>query len=438
MGAEGPRAETGRGATVGERGVSAGARKMDLSDLERAMRPGARVVVRADLNVPLHFGEVADATRVEGAAPTLERLARAGARVVVLSHLGAPRGRGAAELTLAPVAACLRERIAAPVDFAPRVSGPEAAEAVARMPTGAVLVLENTRFALGETANDRSLAGEWARWADHYANDAFGTAHRAHASTDRLPRTVRARGGLAVAGRLMRRELEALAAFSDPRRPFVVVLGGAKMTDKIDVVDALLHRVDALLVGGAMANAFLKARGLETGRSRVEAEAVDVAARMLDAPALALPVDCVVASAVEPGRETRAVDCAAVGRFDAIGDVGPRTAALFAERLAGAATVFWNGPVGAFEVPGFEGGSHRVAAALAEASARGATVVVGGGDTARVVRSAGVAERVGHVSTGGGAALDLLAGKSLPGVEALSDRVENGVEALAAVLEVGS
>ncbi len=400
------------------------------------MPGGAVVALRADLNVPLDHGRVADATRIEGAIPTLDTLVRMKARVVVLSHLGNPGARRDPHLTLAPVAGRLRTLMDAPVEFLPYVAGPQVHEAVGRLSGGSVLMLENTRFVAGETANDRSLAGEWAGWADHFVNDAFGAAHRAHASTDRLPRLIRGQGGLAVAGQLMWAEVAALRELLNPRRPYVVVLGGAKIRSKVDAISSLLGQADTLLLGGVMANTFLMAKGLETGKSRVEPEAVDIAARMLDASPLVLPVDCTVASALALGAETRSIDCGRVGVDDVIGDIGPRTSALFADHLARAATVFWNGPMGAFEIPEFAAGSYGIAAALAVAADNGAAVVVGGGDSSRAVHMGGVAERIRHISTGGGASLALLAGKLLPAVEALSDRIGSGTRARVQGLEV--
>lgn len=409
----------------------------NLDDLEDRLVAGAVVALRADFNVPLsHSGgpespkgdgrvRVADASRIERTVPTVERLVAAGARVVILSHLGRPGGRRDAAFTLAPVARRLDDLLAAPVAFVPHPAGPEVRDAVAGAEPGAVTLLENTRFLPGETANEPALAADWATWADHFVLDAFGTAHRAHASTDGLPRAVRAGGGMAVAGELVERELAVFAkALGEPRRPFVAVLGGAKISDKIDVIGALLPRVDKLLVGGAMANTFLRAMGMETGTSLVEAGRTGVALELLDAAAarLVLPVDCVTAPALDPGAPLRVVDRTAIPPHEAVGDVGPVTVRLFGEHLAGAATVVWNGPMGVFEVGEFAHGTVGVARIAADAADRGATVIVGGGDSAAAARAAGVASRLSHISTGGGASLDLLAGRELPGVAALSGR----------------
>lgn len=409
----------------------------NLDDLAGRLNEGDVVAVRADFNVPLDRSGaggpgacdrgalVADASRIERSAPTIDRLAAAGARTVVLSHLGRPGGRRDEALTLAPVARRLDDLLAAPVAFAPHPSGQRVGDAVADARPGSVTLIENTRFLPGETANDPALAADWASWADHFVLEAFGTAHRAHASTDGLPRAVRAKGGLAVVGGLVERELTVFAnVLEEPRRPFVAILGGAKISGKIDVMEALLSKVDALLVGGAMANTFLRALGMETGTSLVEAEETAVASGVLEAagPRLVLPVDCVTASRIAAGASTRVADRSKIPPDEAVGDVGPVTVRLFGEYLAKAATVVWNGPVGVFEIDEFARGTAGVARIAADAADRGATVIVGGGDSAAAARAAGVAARIGHISTGGGAALDLLAGKELPGLAALSVR----------------
>ena len=401
-------------------------RPRNLDDLLDGRAGSATVALRADFNVPLtDGGEVADPARIERTIPTITHLVGAGSKVVILSHLGRPGGKEDPAFTLEPVSRCLGELLPAPVGFVPHTAGPAVAEAVGTMGARSVLLLENTRFLPGETANDPALAADWATWADHFVLDAFGTAHRAHASTDGLPRALRARGGLAVAGRLMERELAVLGdTLEHPLRPFVAVLGGAKISGKIDVIEGLLPRVDALLVGGAMANTFFRAMGMETGASLVERERRGVAARLLEGAGarLVLPVDCVTAPAIVAGARTRVVDRAEIAPDEAVGDIGPVTVRLFGEYLAGAATVVWNGPMGVFEVEEFARGTVDVARVAADAANRGATVIVGGGDSAAAVRAAGVASRISHISTGGGASLDLMAGKELPGVAALSRR----------------
>ena len=399
--------------------------KKTLPDLPPALLAGAAVALRADLNVPLDRGKVADAARIERTLPTIEHLVSGGARVVILSHLGRPGGQVRPELTLEPVARRLDGMTEAPVRFLPHCDGDPVRDAAAGMAPGSVMLIENTRFLAGETAGDDALAGDWARWTDHFVMDAFGTAHRAHASTVGLPRAVKRGGGEAVAGCLVSEELEVLrSVLHDPDRPFVAVIGGAKISGKIDVIQSLLPRVDALLVGGAMANTFLAAMGMETGKSLAEEDKVDLARSLMDAagPRLVLPVDCTVAPAIGPGVETRVVDRSRVGPSDVIGDLGPVTAELFGSYLADAGTVVWNGPMGVFEVDAFSHGTHGVARSAAAAADEGAAVVIGGGDSAAAARAAGVASRITHISTGGGASLEVLAGRELPAIEALSDR----------------
>lgn len=398
--------------------------KKTLGDLPADALAGAVVALRADFNVPLSNGTVADATRIEHTVPTLRHLTEAGAKVVVLSHLGRPGGRVRSELTLEPVARCLGRLAGVEVRFCAHIRGPAVHEAVSNLQPGTVAVLENTRFDPGETANHPSLARDWVAWADHFVLDAFGTSHRAHASTAGLPRVVRRNGGEAVAGFLVARELAVLGdALAEPRRPFVAVIGGAKISGKIDVIDALLPRVDALLVGGAMANTFFLAMGMETGASLVEPERTAVARRLMEAagPRLVLPVDCTVTASIDPLAGVRSVDRSDVAPDEVIGDIGPVTVEMFRSHLQEAATVVWNGPMGVFEVASLAEGTEGLAHAVAEAADRGATVIVGGGDSAAAVRATGVAARISHVSTGGGASLALLAGRELPGVDALSD-----------------
>ena len=401
-----------------------------LHDLLKGGLPtGATVAFRADFNVPLASGTVADAARIERTLPSIVQLVEAGARVVLLSHLGRPGGTIVPELTLRPVSRFLDGCLPAPVRFIPHTAGPAVGEAVAKMPRGSVSLVENTRFLPGETDNDPVLAADWATWSDHYVLDAFGTAHRAHASTDGLPRAVRAKGGEAVAGGLVERELAVLGqVLESPARPHVAILGGAKISGKIQIIEALLPRVDVLLVGGAMANTFFLAMGLGTGASLVEADATGTASRLLveAGPRLVLPVDCVVARSTEPGAQTRIVDRSGILPGEIVVDIGPATVELFRDCITRASTVVWNGPMGLFEVGGFEEGTFGVARAAAHAAGSGATVIVGGGDSAAAARAAGVASRLSHISTGGGACLDLLAGKALPGVEALSGSRDRG------------
>jgi phosphoglycerate kinase len=396
-----------------------------LSDVDPALLAGRRVVVRCDLNVPLADGVVTDDTRIRASLATLRYLQEHGARTVVLSHLGRPKGSVDPSASLAPVARHLGELLGSEVAFCPDLAGCQAAEAVDALKPGQVLVLENTRFDPGETANDPELATRLADNAELFVNDAFGTAHRAHASTEGIARVVRERGGLAVAGFLLERELAYLQGMLEaPSRPFVAVIGGSKISGKIDVIEALLPRVDRLLIGGAMANTFFVALGLEVGDSLVEPDRVDLAGDLLERAGakLLLPIDVRVAEQIDVAAEPRVAARTEVKPRERVADVGPDTERLFADELQGAATVLWNGPMGVFEMAPFAKGTLAIANSAAEAADQGSTVVVGGGDSVAAVEQAGVASRLTHISTGGGASLDLLAGKTLPGVQILSER----------------
>ena len=396
--------------------------KKTLKDL--VARENDRIVVRVDFNVPLRDGRVADDTRIERTLPTLRRLTGAGARLVLLSHLGRPGGRPRPEASLEPVAARLGELLGEDVCFSPETTGPEALARARALAPGEILLAENTRFREGETRNDPELAAAFATLGHHFVNDAFGTAHRAHASTAGLALAMQARGGEAVAGLLLEREIRFLGdALEDPGRPFVAVLGGAKVSDKIAVIEKMLARADRVLIGGAMANTFFQALGLETGRSLVDEEGVDLAARLMDGAGdrVLLPVDCVVAPRIAPDAITREAPRASVGAEERIGDIGSASRRIFAGELEQARTIVWNGPVGVFEMPPFAGGTAAIARSVAGATASGAVTIAGGGDSAAAVRAAGFADGFAHVSTGGGASLAFLAGKNLPGVEALSD-----------------
>jgi len=377
---------------------------------------GRRVLVREDLNVPLDGGAIADDTRVRAALPTLGDLSRRGARVVVMSHLGRPKGRPRSELSLRPVAARLGELLERPVAFAEDCVGPVAGEAVERMSDGDVLLLENVRFHAGDESDDPELGRDLALLGDVYVNDAFAASHRSHASVVGVARHLPAYAGL-----LMLEELGALhRALDEPRRPLVAVVGGAKVSTKADALRFLVPRVDALLVGGAMANTFFKARGDEVGASFVEDEALDTA-RDVERDGggkLVLPVDAVCARAMEPGQETALRPVGDVEPGWMILDVGPDTVGHFRDRLRGAGTVVWNGPMGVFEIPEFAAGTRAVGEAVAEC---GAYSLVGGGDTAAAVEALGLAGRFSHVSTGGGATLEYMEGRELPGVAVLTD-----------------
>ncbi len=394
---------------------------MSFRTLDGLEVAGKRVLLRADLNVPVHDGRITDRTRIERLTPTIRELAGKGARVVVCSHFGRPKGKPVAEMSLAPVAAALAEVLGQPVAFAADCIGPVAAAAVAGLAPGGVLLLENTRFHPEEEKNDPGFAAALAALADLYVNDAFSAAHRAHASTEGVAHLLPA-----YAGRLMQAELTALdAALGHPVRPVAAVVGGAKVSSKLDLLGHLIGRVDVLAIGGAMANTFLAAQGKPVGRSLQEAElhatARDILAQAAAAGcAVLLPVDAVVAAALRPGVSSRVVPVDAVPAEQMILDVGPATVDLLTARLRGLKTLIWNGPLGAFETPPFDAGTLALARAVAAATAAGALVsVAGGGDTVSALHAAGVAERLTYVSTAGGAFLEWMEGKTLPGVAAL-------------------
>lgn len=398
--------------------------KLTLRDLPEDALKGRRVLVRADLNVPLDDGRVTDETRIRASLPTLRHLTEAGARVILFSHLGRPDGEPMAEFSLRPVAERLREQLRCRVNFVEDTTGEEARDAADALEDGQILLLENTRFLPGETKNDEVVARGLARLGTLYVNDAFGAAHRAHASTEGVARVIREAGGQAVAGLLMERELTFLGGvLQDPERPFVAVLGGAKISGKIDVVEAMLPRVDRLLIGGAMANTFLLALGLEVGDSLVEPDRVEMARDLMDRAGdrLVLPVDCRVTPEIREDAEVRTCARDEVRDGERIVDIGPETEALYGGILADARTVVWNGPMGIFEMTPFSRGTVAVARSVAAATEKGATSVLGGGDSAAAAEVAGVTDRLTHISTGGGASLEMLAGEELPGVLALSD-----------------
>ena len=396
----------------------------NLTDLPEDILRGRRVLVRVDYNVPLEpSGEVGDTNRIEETLPTLRLLMERGARIVLLAHLGRPDGAPDPRYSLRPVARALSGLLDHPVGFSPDTVGEDAEAAVARLEDGHILLLENTRFLPGETRNDPELAQELGKLGDHFVNDAFGAAHRGHASTEGVARVIREKGGEAVAGLLMERELRFLGmVLEKPERPFVAILGGAKISGKIDVIEAILPRVDRLLIGGAMANTFFRAMGLDTGRSLVEEDRVEMARDLLErgGDRILLPVDTVVAAEIAADARTASRGRDAVGAEDRVGDIGPESVALFTQEIAGARTILWNGPMGVFEMEPFARGTMEVARAVADAADGGATVVVGGGDSAAAADEAGVIDRLTHVSTGGGASLEFLAGEELPGVAALT------------------
>lgn len=381
---------------------------------------GKRAVVRVDFNVPIEHGVIGDDTRIRSAVPTIQYLVDHGASVVLLSHLGRPKNTVVESLRLKPVAAHLAELLNKTVTALPDVAGPNAFNAAKDLGAGQILMLENTRFDPREEANDPSLAKEYAALGDVYVNDAFGAAHRAHASTTGIAAYIPA-----VAGLLMERELEALAGtLANPERPFITIIGGAKISDKIGVIENLLSKVDALLIGGGMANTFFLAQGYAMGDSLVESTSLDLAKRMIDLAAargttLLLPTDAVVADAFSPTANTMVVPVTDVKPGWRILDIGPATRAVYAAQIASAKTVIWNGPMGVFEMPAFAEGTRAVAQALADSSAKS---IVGGGDSVAAIEQMGLADRVSHISTGGGASLELLEGRVLPGVDALNNR----------------
>ena len=393
--------------------------KLSLRDIDLR---GKRVLVRVDFNVPLDGGRITDDTRIRAALPTLRAiLAQEPRAVILLSHLGRPKGQRQGELSLAPVAAALTALLGREVAFAADCIGGIAEDAVAKLPAGWVILLENTRFHAGETANEPEFAAQLARHGDIFVNDAFGTAHRAHASNVGVAAHL-----VAVAGTLLEREIDYLAtALESPRRPFVAIIGGAKVSGKIDVFEALLGKVDRLLVGGGMANTFFAAQGRDMAASLVEQDALDLARDLLDKAGdkLLLPIDQRIADDFRNDAAQRVLDASEdlPGGWQSL-DIGPATIAAFADELADAGTIVWNGPMGVFEMPAFAHGTIGVARALADATEAGATTIIGGGDSAAAVTKAGLAERMSHISTGGGASLELLEGKTLPGIAALSER----------------
>jgi phosphoglycerate kinase len=396
--------------------------KLSIRDLDMT---GKRVFIRVDFNVPLDGSRVTDDTRIRETLPTLESAASRGARIVLASHLGRPKGKPDPKYSLRPVAERLADLIGRRVDFAADCVGDDAEARSKALTAGAVLLLENVRYHPEEEANDENFSRRLAALCDGlFVCDAFGSAHRAHASVVGITRFVQK----SAAGLLMERELAYLGkAISNPERPFVAVLGGAKVSDKIEVVENLMKIADAMLIGGGMAYTFLKAQGLPVGASLVEADKVELAQRLIgDARArgfrLVLPVDHVVAAAFKADAEKKTTSIAQTPDGWMGLDIGPETVTQFNSEIASAKTIVWNGPMGVFEWPAFAQGTLDVARAVAKATAAGATSIVGGGDSVAAVHQSGVADQISHISTGGGASLEFLAGAKLPGVEALTDR----------------
>jgi len=398
--------------------------KLSIRDLEL---PGKRVFVRVDFNVPMAGDKVEDDTRIRETLPTLRYAIDQGARLVLASHLGRPKGKVDPKYTLAPVADRLRELMGKPVAFAPDCVGADAESKSKALRDGEVLLLENVRFHPQEEANDPEFSRQLAQLCDGlFVCDAFGSSHRAHASVVGITKFVRQ----AAAGLLMEKELTYLGkAISNPDHPFVAILGGAKVSDKIEVVQNLMKLADTLLIGGAMAYTFLKSQGLPIGKSLVENDKLDLARELLEDARrrnfrFVLPVDHVVAESPNSA-ETRITDIAQTPENLMGLDIGPRTIALFNEQITGARTIVWNGPLGIFEKPAFAQGTLAIARAVAAASAAGATSIVGGGDSVAAIEHSGVASKISHISTGGGASLEFLAGEKLPGVEALTNKSES-------------
>ncbi len=378
---------------------------------------GKKVLVRVDFNVPIQDGVVGDDTRIQAALPTIQHLLKNDAAVILCSHLGRPKGEVNPELSLKPVAEYLDDLVDAPVSFAEDCIGEKAESAVADLESGQVLVLENTRFHAGEKANDPDMAKKLASLAELFVNDAFGTAHRAHASTagvaEYLP---------AAAGFLLEKEIKYLGnTIADPERPFVAILGGAKVSDKIGVIENLLEKADRILIGGGMANTFFKAQGYAMADSLVEEDVLDTARDLLEKAGgkLVLPVDVVIADAFAADAAHKLMDVGDVPAGWRILDIGPRTAEAFRDIIAKAETVVWNGPMGVFEFPEFAKGTFKVAEAVAESDA---VSIIGGGDSTAAIKKSGLDDAITHISTGGGASLEMLEGKTLPGLAALDEK----------------
>jgi phosphoglycerate kinase len=377
-----------------------------------------RVLVRVDFNVPIKEGKVTDDTRIRAALPTIQYLLQAGGEVILCSHLGRPKGGPDPKYSLAPAAARLAELLGQPVPLAPDCVGAAAENVVAEMRPGQVVLLENVRFHPEEEKNDPVFAQKMSVLADLYVNDAFGSAHRAHASTEGVAKFLPA-----VAGFLMEKEIEYLGqAVANPPHPYIAILGGAKISDKIGVIENLLTKADRVLIGGGMANTFFKAQGIEMGDSLVDETGLETARKLLaqSDEKIILPVDAVLGDKFEAGAQKQVISVkAGVPAGWRILDIGPQTVVKFGEALKGSALVVWNGPMGVFEFPAFAAGTNGVAKVVA---ACGATTVVGGGDSVSAIEQAGLADRITHISTGGGASLEMLEGRTLPGLAALQDK----------------
>lgn len=378
---------------------------------------GKRALVRVDFNVPIKEGKVKDDTRIKAALPTIKYLLEHGASVILFSHLGRPKDGPDPEFTMRPTAEHLAKLLGKPVEFSEEAIGPVAEKKAKALKPGDVLVLENTRFYKGETKNDLELAKQWAAMADLFVMDAFGSAHRAHSSTEGVARFLPA-----VAGFLMEKEIQYLGqAIAEPKHPFIAILGGAKISDKIGVIRNLLNKADQVLIGGGMANTFFKAQGYPVGDSLIEAEALDTARELLElgGSKLRLPVDIVVADRFDAAADKKIMDMGPVEDGWRILDIGPKTVESFAKAIKGSGTVVWNGPMGVFEFAPFAEGTFGVAKAVAES---GSVSIIGGGESVAAINQSGLASKITHISTGGGASLEMLEGLVLPGVAALQDK----------------
>lgn len=381
---------------------------------------GKRVLMRVDFNVPIKAGQVKDETRIKAALPTIKYVLDNGGSLVLMSHLGRPDGKVVEEMRMAPAAERLSKLLGKPVKTVKDCIGPEAEAASKALKPGEVLMLENLRFHPEEEKGDEAFSKELARMGELYVNDAFGTAHRAHASVAGVAKLFKDK----AVGFLMEKEVKYLGdMLARPARPFVAILGGAKVSDKVMVIESLLKKVDAILIGGAMTYTFMKAQGMKVGDSLVEAERLDVARSILEKAAgkVVLPVDHVVAGDVKPGAEKMTVDGEIPDGWKGV-DIGPKTMQAYADKITAARTVVWNGPMGVFEVDDFAAGTRAVAEAVASATATGAVTIIGGGDSAAAVEKFGLASKMSHVSTGGGASLEFLEGRVLPGVAAVPDK----------------
>jgi len=398
--------------------------KLTIDDLDLSSLEGKRVFVRVDFNVPMVQGRVSDDTRIRMTLPTIEKLRSCGANLVLASHLGRPKGIHDPKFSLKPVAEKLGELLGVEVIFSPEIIGPSVVSASEALANGGVMLLENVRFDPGETKNDPALADELSKLGDLYVNDAFGTCHRAHATTVGVPERLKP----AAAGLLVKKELDYIGRLlASPERPFIAIMGGAKISDKIEVFNNLLGLVDAVIVGGAMASTFFRAKNLGVGTSLVEEDLTETAAGIIKEygkknVSIPLPPDCVVSRSTSEPLDVKQVPNNSIPAHCAYVDIGSVSRKKFAEKISTGRTIVWNGPMGIFEIEEFAGGTRAVAEAVADASSKGAVSVVGGGDSVRAVVETGLADHVSHLSTGGGAFLEVLEGKDLPGVAALSEK----------------